>query len=251
MYAMRAPLHTIIAVALLAWCCAAQAGERIVMSITMDPERTPTGRLMLLVYREALRQAGVDLEYHYYPPLRGTVLAKVGRTDGEIGRGVEYGPAHPELVRVEESATGITVAAFTMDPAITLRGWGDLHGTAYRVGYSTGHLLFKYRLEAALPESSLAVVNDTRQGLMNLALGQTKVYVDLYDDVAPLLVGDKYRYAGIHLAGVMEKPPLYAYLGKKYAHLAPRLAAILKAMRSDGTLARCQAEVDAAFGPAE
>lgn len=215
MSSTRALPHSIAALALLAWCCAAQARERIVMSITMDPDHTPTGRLMLLVYREAFRQAGADLEYHYYPPLRGTVLANVGRTDGEIGRGAEYGPAHPGLVRVDESATAITVAAFTMDPAIRLRDWDDVKGTDYRIGYSTGN---------------------------------TKVYVDLYDDVAPLLTNDKYRHAGIRLAGVMEKPPLYAYLGKKYAHVAPRLAAILKQMRADGTLARYQAEVDAAFG---
>ncbi len=214
------------------------ARDKLVLARPADKESGYTRRLLQLVSKDAFGQLGYDVEIRNYPPLRASHEADAGHVDGEAGRTAQYGERHPVLVRADEVVVVAGIAAFSTDPAIQLDGWDSLKDKPYRVTYRSGYELTRSRLERVVPPAQLSAAASGQLGMQSLALGRSDIYVDTQEFGQLMMDSMPERYSNVRMAGWMEQLPLYFYLHQRHAALAPRLAAVLRQMRSDGALDR-------------
>lgn len=130
------------------------------------------------------------------------------------------------------------MAAFTRLPGLKIANWDSLKGTPYKVTYRSGYITFKAQLEQVLPLQQISSVVDSQTGLQNVALGQTDIFVDLEEFGQRQLAKLHKRYRDVYNAGLVQDTPVYIYLHKRHAALAPRLADVLSKMKSNGAIAR-------------
>jgi ABC-type amino acid transport substrate-binding protein len=212
--------------------------ERIVMA-TFGQENSFASRWLELIYIEAFQQLGVALEIRFFPAARAGAEAQAGNVDGELARSLEYEATQTAMVHVPEPTLYVATAAYTRRPDIHLPpGWESLRGSTYRIEYRFGFSVTERKLMAVVPATSLSAVQNSETGLRKLILGRTDLYIDTVEAIEPLLESAEFRRAGIRVASVLQRGPLYAYLNKKHAHLAPRLAMILRKMRESGQIER-------------
>lgn len=216
----------------------ANAGEAMVLAHPFPKEASFAAGVLSLICVDAFQQLGMTVEVRMFPPLRGSIEANAGNIDGEVGRAYAYADSHPNLVRVEEPLLSFRVAAFTRIPGLKITGWDSLKGTAYRVEYRSGYVTFKARLQQVLPLQQISSVVDSQIGLQNVALGQTDIFVDLEEFGQRQLARLHKRYGDIYNAGLVQDTPVYIYLNKRHAALAPRLAEELSKMKSNGAIGR-------------
>jgi polar amino acid transport system substrate-binding protein len=226
---------------LTAGCVAAQtqrAPKRIVMA-TFGQVDSFASKWLKLIYTDAFQQLGVPLEIRHFPAARAGAEALAGNVDGELARSHEYESTQTAMLRLPEPTLFVATAAYTRRKDIQLApGWEGLRGTTYRTEYRFGYSITEHKLMAVLPAVHLSAVQTSETGLRKLVLGRTDLYVDTVEAIEPLLASSEFRNAGIRVASVLQRAPLYAYLNKKHAPLAPRLAAILKKMRESGQIER-------------
>jgi len=225
-----------------------QIEQRIVLASFVDKD-SYAGRLLELIYRDAFQQLHIELELRSYPATRASVETAAGNTDGEVVRSFDYAALHTELVRVEAPILETTTSAFAYRADIHVHGLESLRGTGYRVGYRAGYPVIHQHLLAVVPETSLSTAADAELGLKKLAAGRDDLYVDAEETVLPLLLREPYKGAGIYKAGVMETNPLYCYLTRRRAELAPRLAEVFRKMRANGAFDRYRAQARAQTAP--
>ena len=213
--------------------------RRLVMASMLSENDGAAGRWLQLIYTDAFQQLGVTLEIHAYPAARATAEAAAGNVDGELARSYEYAIEQPDLIRVAEPALIADTVAYVRRPAVRLgRGWESLRDTPYRIEYRFGYVVMAKKLAAVVPAQRLTSTRDAETGLRKLLLGRSDIYVDVADNVDPLLLRAEFRDAGIRRAAVMERGTIHAYLNKKHADLARRLAVVLKKMRDSGQIER-------------
>ncbi len=221
-----------------AWSRSSPGPEKIVMANIISEDGTSFGRYISLIYREAFRRLGLDLVYVLRPPLRGEQESDFGVVDGQLGRGRNYGANHPNVVRVEEPAFMVHLAAFSTNPSMQLQGWESLRGKNLRIEYRMGVKAAQAMLEAIVPAGRLSNVANSLQGLQKIAIGRTDVYIDFDEYIVPLLGNEKFvGREHIVKAGTMETMAVHAYLHRKHAALAPKLSEVLRQMKKEGLMA--------------
>lgn len=216
------------------------ASDVIVMG-SNDAIDSSNGKFYNMLYSEAFRRLGIRFEYRFMPAKRASAMADAGQIDGEVARIREYGDAHPTLVRVEEAGMHDSFSAFATDASISLNGWDALRNTSLRVDYLRGVYRTEEKLQALVPPDSLFAVNSIEQALKKIAKGRADIYIDSEAAVTHHLSLPEFQKAGIQKVGEMEETRYYAYLNIKHKELAVKLAAILKKMREDGTMAKLRA----------
>lgn len=225
------------------------AGQKMIMA-ALEPKDSPTGKLVNLIYTEAFRRLGLELEYRYYPGKRASLMADEGKVDGELIRVGTYGDAHPDLVRVEEPAILTAFSAFSIDPAIQLAGWESLRDTRYKVEYLRGDRRAHDKLTKLVPPDNLSAINSVTQGVKKIIAGRTDIYIGPESVVRQSLQAEEIRQflktqgvrdSDIRTAGVMEEIGLHAYMHKKYKDIASKLSTILKVMKEEGLIEKYQA----------
>ena len=227
---------------------AAEPGNKTLVMACVVPHESYGGRVLELIYREAFRRLGVELEYRHYPAKRASLMADEGRVDGELARIYAYGQQHPELIRVEEAAFSDRFVALATNPEIKLDGWESLRGTAYRVEYLHGYQRVHDKLAEVVEPAQLSAISNWRHGLKKLIRGRTDVFIDAEIVIEPLLNQEEFQSANLVVVGVMEEITIHAYLHKRHAPLAAQLSAVLKDMKREGlieqyaTLARAEQE---------
>ena len=213
--------------------------RRIVLaSLLADTDRFAS-RWLTLIYNDAFRQLNVELEIRNYPAARATAEAVAGKVDGEMVRSYDYQDAQQALMRVPEPTIHITTVTYAHRAEVHPGpGWEGLRNTRYRVEYRAGYVVMGKKLAAVVPAGGLSSVSSAELGLRKLALDRTDLYVDNIEVTEPLLAGEEFRNLGIRQASVIEHGAVYAYLNRKHADLALRLAAVLKKMRASGQIER-------------
>lgn len=234
-----AALPLLLALALAA--PAATARDKVVLASPLEQHNNYAGQLIGLIYAEAFRQLDVELEIRSFPAQRASAEAVAGNVDGEVARGYEYAGMQSTMLRVDEPVLEINTSAFTRDPALRLQGWDSLRGSDYKVEHRAGYPVIRAKLEAVVAPGRLSAVVNTELGLRKLALGRTDLYIDNDESVLPLLPTTPFRNGGIRKAGVMERTRVYCYLNRRLQPLVPRLAEVLKHMRSSGKIEQLRA----------
>ena len=231
---LRCALLMLLALA-LAGPAPAATPRVIVLVGAIDTKESLHGPWLEQIYREAFRRLGYGFEYLAVPTKRASVLSDQGQVDGEIHRVADYGSAHPNLVRVEEPHFAMTFAAYAKGQ-LHLNGWSSLKGSQYRVEYRAGVKRCESELPSLIPPERLAAAPSALLGLRKLALDRSDVFIDVEDVVEANLAGTEFKGTPIHKAGVLEQVAVHAFLHKKNAALAPKLAATLAAMKREGLI---------------
>jgi len=213
------------------------------------PETQYVGKLQRLILTEVFRRLGIKPEFRDYPSKRSTIEADAGNVDGEPTRPYQYADEHPNLVRVEEFLFNVNYCAFAVKDSIPrLNGWNSLKETAYRVEYMRGIKSAETNLPKVVKSENLSNVTEQVQGLKKLISDRTDLFVDEEYAILKLLQAPEFKESKIRSVGVMGDFPVYSFLHKKHASLAPKIAEIIKAMKAEGLIEKYRVMVDKEFG---
>jgi hypothetical protein len=219
---------------------------RLVLVGTTDSRDSLHGTWLALIYTEALRRLGYTLRYVDYPARRASAMSDRGLVDGEIHRVADYGRAHPNLVRVEEPHFAMRFAAYAVPPTHLGPGWGALATTAYRVSFRLGVMKCEQELPAVVAPDRLMRVPSAVLGLRQLAAGHADLFIDVDDVVQAALARPEFHGTPVRRVALLEQVDVHAFLHKKHAALAPRLAAVLAQMKAEGLIERYRQQALAA-----
>jgi polar amino acid transport system substrate-binding protein len=240
-------IAALVLCALLAWLAPAHSREQIVMTMMFREGEAPEGQLARRIYREAFDRMGLTLVTIYLPPKRGAIEVETGHVDGELGRASDYGLSHPNLIRVEEAAMTLTVAAYAASPTIKLTGWDSFRDTNYRVEYRFGMQIPPSRLRGVRHEL-VSSAPTSLSGLKKLGIDRADVYIDFEDNVETLLRANDFPgRERIAKVCILERAPIHAYLNRQREALEPKLSAVLRQMKREGLISKYQREIDAEF----
>lgn len=210
---------------------------KLVLVSTEDTARSQ-GNWLKLIYTEALRRVGYQLDYRVYPAKRGSVMADQGLVDGELHRVAQYAKAHPNLVQVPTSHYSGTFAAYGLAPLKLADGWNALAASGIRVECRAGVTLCELMVAQVVPPSHLSTSYTVTLGLRKLQRRRTDVLVDVERVIDAVLQEPEFQQSGIHKLATMEVVEAFAYLHKRHSELVPRLAQALANMKREGLIDR-------------
>lgn len=231
--------------AFLATLVAALAGERAnaqAATLTIGTNNTPLDRRALEdLTREALRRLGMTLTFVSLPSERSLHTANLGEIDGEGLRVAGLSTSYPNLIQVPERYIGISFVAFSSKPGIRLdQGWASL--APYSVAFINGWKMFEANASGA------RVINkvDKPEQLFRM-LDSGRVDLALYTLADGLALA---RSMGLQQTIKVVEPALknvdmFVYLHRRHEALVPRLAQVLREMKSDGSHERILARLQA------
>ena len=208
--------------------------DTITMAFEKQPDKEPLFMLAQLLYTEAFKRMGMTFTYRVYPGQRCSVMANLGKVDGEPGRFKGYSRICPNMVLVDEPVATLHEAAFATDPSLSLTGWQSLKGTDLRVEYIIGCQAEEFYLPKLVPPEKLSRVGTIEQSLKKLYAGRIDVLVQTESSVMAVLLNPKFKNYNIVKVGIIAELDVYPFLHKKNAALAPQLAKVLKEMKAEG-----------------
>jgi len=243
---MRSVLRLVpvaLALCVLAPAMAAEKADKPFVLGTSQGVETLAGKLQRRLYAEAFRRLDMPLQLVVMPLQRLTVAAEQGQIDGEVARVASYGEARPELVRVDEPVYEIVWALYASNPAVKPARLADLAATPWRATYLRGVGVCENALKPLLPAPRLVDVTSDAQGFDMMRLGRSDLHCTGDMGALALQVTPEFRDVEIGRRVLdIGTYPLHPYLHRSRADLAPRLAAVLRQMRSEGLLERYRAE---------
>jgi len=216
---------------------------------TSRPEDSYLGKYWRLIYTEVFKRLGIKVEFRNYPSKRASIEANDGNVDGEFARPYKYADEYPNLIRVEEILDSVNMSAFTAQDSIPpLKGWDSLKGTDYKVEYRRGFMTTASNLSKVVRRENLSDITELVQGLKKLVSGRTDLFVDEELSILTLLQTPEFKDSKIRLAGIMEPFLTYPYVHKRHTSLAPQMAEVIKAMKTEGLIEQYRMTVDKEFG---
>jgi polar amino acid transport system substrate-binding protein len=218
--------------------------QRPFVMVTDQPETTYEGKWQRLAYQEAFKRLGVPLEVDLMPTQRVSAMVDSGAVDGQFMRVLAYADMHPEQVRVDEPIYEVGFALWTSNPAaLSLSRLQDLAATSWIGVYKRGVELCQRSLSPLAPAERLSSVATEEIGLRMLLTGRVDYYCEIDAALQSALYSPEFKGVSVRpLLTIGDRIMLYPYLYKKHAELAPRLVAVLKAMKAEGLLERFRHE---------
>ena len=216
----------------LAWLAPVQAAESISrpqMVISQMDDDPILSVKAFHIMREAYRRLGIELRPDLLPRERALMSADSGETDGDLIRAAGIDARYINLVPVPEPVVTFDAVGFTTGLKFTVDGWNSLR--PYSLCIMRGMKLAEQGTEGM----QRLIANTTDQAILMLSAGRCQVAVlghQVWLDIERLHAGPM-RALDPPVASV----PLYHYLHRRHADLAPRLAETLRQMRDDGTSA--------------
>lgn len=202
------------------------------------PLDTYQPRVITALLTEAFWRNGIKFRAEHYPSARSLLMSDSGRADGELHRVYEFHEVsqgkYPNLVRIESQLMSIYLAVFSNRKDITIRQWSDMEG-AY-IGYMRGRQNVKQHL-SALKDASIYPQN-TEYGLFKMASDGRVDYAVSESFEGWRMLQQHPELQSVTEVGKLEETKIYAYMNKKHAKLAKRIAATLEDMKRDGSFQR-------------
>lgn len=233
---------------LAAFIGAARAADASPIVMATDREDSVfTGKWFRRIYVEAFRRMDVPLKITVLPTARISAELDLGHMDGELLRAHGYAAAHPELVRVEEPVMEINLVLYSANQQLRINRPEDIaSGPPLNGEFRRGVGICETMLKQWLPAANVSSITTTEQGLRKLVAGRTDLFCEFDLGVADVINSRELADLGpIRKVLTLGAPtPLYGYLHKKNAALAPRLAATLKKMKAEGLIERYRSELE-------
>lgn len=182
------------------------------------------------IVKEAYRHLGIDARTEILPNERALRDANNGATDAENIRKAGIDKIYSNLIPVSERVLDFDVIAFTTGLTFTVNGWDSLRP------YSICLLRGMKVAEDGTAGMRQLISNTPEQVIRMLAAGRCDVAVlgrGVWTEIDRLRVGS-FR----SLEPPISTIPLFHYVNRRHADLAPKLAEVLSLMRHDGTIDR-------------
>jgi hypothetical protein len=203
-----------------------------------------TGIFERLVYIEAFRRMGVQLEIIVAPLKRIESMLARGDIDGETMRGPAYAALHPQLIMVDLPIIQVVYKVYALKPVKGLTSLDDLRTGKFRGTYRRGVVYCQNALTPLLPAHHLDAVTTVKQGVDMLAVGHT----DFFCDVNLGVMNHEYSAQQKNSEKLQELFALSApvsnsaYLHEKHTALAVTLSETLKQMGKEGLFEKYRLE---------
>ena len=195
------------------------------------------GQWVRRIYTEAFRRLGVPMELQTIPLPRMTEMLDRGEIDGDVGRVYAHGASHPDIVRTEEAMYDVVIGLFTLDPDVALARVEELADKPFSATYVRGVAICERLLKPHLRPENLTLIVTDEQGMEMLAMKRVDFYCTANHTIADVASRERYRkLPQPRLVLSLGSIPLYPYLHRRHAALAPRLAAVLREMRTEGLI---------------
>ena len=169
------------------------------------------------------------------PGRRGSAMLADGSIVGELGRVRDYQEKHPEYQRVDEAFITLRTYMFTRDGQPQINSWNEVAGKVGTVSYQRGIFYYQKRLEALQPRVQPHDVQTVKACLQMVLNGRDQAC--LFDDGA-LSAESKALLPQGSIGHPLDNLPLYIYLGKDHAVLAPSLTEAVRRLNAQGLKAR-------------
>lgn len=211
----------ILAALLCALCSAPLQGQELQLYVIPG---TPAHIEAWQTVEAAARHAGIGVAARELPPDRGMILANKGEVDGAIGRSALAASEYPDLVQVPEAIYLYEPTAYAYRKFDVAHGWKSLRG--HTLCMRRGYTLTERRtsgMQRQRLDSDASLLRMLREGGCEMAIMDRRNTV-IRDAVAadPDL---------LELLPPLEQVPLYLFLHKRHAALAPRLAEALRQVK--------------------
>lgn len=154
------------------------------------------------------------------------------------------GGKYPNLIRVEARILSVWLAAFAKDKNIKVNTAEDLK--PYSVAYYRGRQNVKALLETHLPKDQIVEVTNDEQAFKMLAAGRVDVVISESREGLNIVKSSK-NYNGIFELKRLDETRIYAYMNKKHAALAKKIAQTINKMKVAGTFRRLFEEAEKAY----
>lgn len=196
---------------------------------TADDQDSPSSLTTNRLLTECFHRLNLKLVILPRPSKRSIFQANHGEVDGDFSRTDAVAKVYPNLIRVPEHITLETLTAFSTDPDMKIDGWDSL--LPYHVTWVDGREICKWHLSHAtrttLGRNEVALLKflseDRAQvGVLGLEKGRALLLRLNITNVYPL-------------SPPLEKAALYLYLHKKHEALVPKVVAMLRTLKADGT----------------
>jgi len=183
----------------------------------------------VLVLRAAYDKLNVSVRFEEYPLLRSLALADAGTIDGDTMRIAETSERYHNLIRIDVPINHLEITTYARAPCPEIKDWSELRGR--RVAHERGVLAIERRLAGM--ETIAAANKPELFRLLDRGMADIVVGTGLETDVVLRRLNDN-RLCRVN--GTLERVPLYHYLHKRHAALAPRLEAQLQGMQKRGEI---------------
>ena len=242
---------SLVVVMLLSMSSSARAAEKISLGVHFSNQQDVLGKWIDLIYTEAFRRIGMEMEYKELPYKRGDAMVDAGEIDGVLARPKNYGDLHPSLIRVEEAAPIDSLGAFATEAGLQLQGWESLKGMAGVIEYPRGFVLAEINLPKLVTPEQISPSDNLVQSLKKLAAGRIHLLLAPASILGQLLRSEEFANSGIRNVGAMQDVELFAYLQSKHAEMAVKLAEALRAMKTEGLFEQYRATAEEATKKAQ
>jgi polar amino acid transport system substrate-binding protein len=209
---------------------------KLVMVVSAGTARSPNGVALRMIYGEAGRRIGYQIELLPLPTPRATAMSDNGEVDGELNRVADYASAHPKLLRVSPSHFSVNFIAYGRETVEIGNGWPALAANGLRVDYVRGCKKCESELPKVVPAERLSGVNNLLLALRKLQADRSDVVVDIENEIESVISLPEFAGSKMKKRGVLEAVEMHAYLHRKNAALVPKLSAALAAMKREGLL---------------
>lgn len=207
----------------------AWAWETITLA-TADSQDSTATKITNLLLTECFHRLDYRVDILRRPSKRSIVEADDGRVDGEFARTEAVAARYPNLIKVPEHIGQETLSAFTAYPDMKVEGWASL--VDRHVAWVAGREICSCRLGHVArktleknEESLLRFLGAQRAeaGVMGRERGREMLKRLGVDNVHPV-------------EPPLEVVNLYLYLHKRHKPIIPGVVAMLRKLKSDGTL---------------
>ncbi|RDH85723.1 MAG: hypothetical protein DIZ80_02000 [endosymbiont of Galathealinum brachiosum] len=182
-----------------------------------------------LLSKEMYKRAGISITINQLPSERGLRIANEGLEDGIHSRVKAINKKYKNLLPLEEPTMERQYVAYAKDASIKIDGWKSL--SKYNIAIITGWKILEWNI---INSKSLIKVRNSDQLFKLLENGRVDVIV--FTKWGGLQKIKDLNIQGIYLLDKpLAKKDMYFFLHKKHRELVPRLSAILREIKKDGT----------------
>ncbi len=202
------------------------AGKPMVFSTIEGGSVTP---IVMSILTSAYAELGIDVEFKFYPPSRGVLVADAGLYDGEAFRGMDFIGEETNLLPVMVVIVEVDWWVYAKDIRFEVAGYKSL--APYSVSSRRGILAADNILQYARKKQML---NTFEQTLLTLNAGRVDLAI-IPARVAFAILKD--RPLDIYpLSPPIRVDKLYHFLHKRHKNLIPKITEVLKRMEKNGVM---------------
>jgi len=187
------------------------------------------------VVAEAFRRIGYQLETVRMPAERALINANRGIDDGDLLRVAGLQKKYPNLIQVPESVMTIDMVLFSKNnPSFVVKGWESV--ASYSLAIISGWKIMEKNFTSLGDRVDIIKTDNIEQSF--ILLKKDRVDFVAYSNWSGLEYLKTHNIADVVLLSPpLARPEFYVYLHKKHKKIVPRLAAEIRKMKADGTIA--------------